>query len=174
MTLPPDFDLSNALVIDRKTARALVALRKRAKKNPVPYDQVTMRNRLHALNPDGVSAVGESQFVEIAVGYRVVYSIEEVHPSVFCQHMSISGPNAFPHPTAVEFLMQVFRYKHPLLDCMVYSEPVSPTAQAPTRVAINVVAPLAGDMDAFLDALQREGAARRADRQNAPSSGAVQ
>jgi hypothetical protein len=165
--------LEHALVVGREDGRRIIALRDHALLHPVPFAQVRARRTLHhvvtLLNPLGVSTIGEASAIDLPVGYRMNYEIEEVAPGCLVRHLTVSGPLDVPHPEAVGFLMWMLHFRHSIDDCMVYTEPAEPTAHAAERIAVNVVEPLEGlvaDMvDTLLDAIDADVPAP-----NAPST----
>jgi len=149
--------LDHALVVGREDGRKVIALRDQALAAPVPLAQVRARRQLHTvvteLNPLGISSIGESTAIELPVGYRMNYSVEEVAPAMLVRHLTVSGPLDVPHPEAVGFLMWMLHYRHAIDQCLVYTEPAPATPHARERVAVNVVEPLKGSVDAMLEAL---------------------
>ena len=165
--------LEHALVVGKEDGRRIIALRDHALQHPVPFAQVRARRTLHhvvtLLNPLGVSTIGEATAIDLPVGYRMNYEVEEVAPGCLVRHLTVSGPLDVPHPEAVGFLMWMLHFRNAIDNCMVYTEPVAPTPRASERIAVNVVEPLEGlveDMvETLVDALEAE-----VPPQNAPST----
>jgi hypothetical protein len=149
--------LEHALVVGKQDGRKIIALRDHALQNPVPFEQVKARRTLHnvvtLLNPLGVSTIGDASAIDLPVGYRMNYEVEEVAPGVLVRHLTVSGPLDVPHPEAVAFLMWMLHFRNSIDGCMVYTEPALPTPHAPERVAVNVVEPLEGLVDDMVMAL---------------------
>jgi hypothetical protein len=65
---------------------------------------------------------GDFSSLNIPIGYRVVYSVDEMQPGVFASHLSISQEGSVPHPIVVEAIVKEFGLDMTRTNCCITEE----------------------------------------------------
>lgn len=123
-----------ALLLDDTTTAKIKKLVDFAEKNQLSHGD--LKRIVKGVTPAPGNRPGFS--VEIPIGFRIVFTIEEHKRNKVVRHLSISvdgGENMLPNQVAVETLIKEFGFKKPLKDCMVYLEQLEPTEHQ----AVNII-----------------------------------
>ena len=132
----------NPLVIDQEVQEKIKKLIKHATNNPTSLETM-MKLAQGEPVPAGLNA---DFTIDIPTAYAVTYTHEE-QPAGMCKHLSISvhTKGRFPHPEAVQMLMNEFGFTNNLYECAkagsIWEEKFGEEQQS----AMNIVEPLNGD-----------------------------
>ena len=120
--------MMHALVIDHDAEAKLVALRKLAEENVVRFADMYRRSLEEAARKEHGGPRPEDPHpghtVMLRVKYSCTYTVEEHRPALPCRHISVSGPNDLPAPSAVALLMKFMGFQTALMDAKVWTEEV--------------------------------------------------
>ncbi len=85
---------------------------------------IDARRILHLLShPEDAPGHTPGHVLEIPVGFRVVFTIEQQPDHGWCRHLSMSVPvkGRYPQQVAVEMVMSLFLFNLPFHKCMVWT-----------------------------------------------------
>jgi hypothetical protein len=135
----------NALIIDENIKKRIKEIEFHAFNNVVPIRQLAESGKLKQGDPNPIQEYIENYELEIPVGFRVVFSVEEQgtpDESNLMRHlsMSVSGGN-IPNPLSVDMVAQEFDIP-PIYNCAIWIEKFEGS-----RLAINIVYPINGSFE---------------------------
>lgn len=132
----------NALIIDENVRKRIKEIEYHAFNNIVPIRELSESGKLKHGDPNPIQEYIENYEMEIPIGFRVVFSVEEQgtpDKSNLMRHLSMSiVGNNVPNPLSVDMVAQEFDIP-PIYNCAIWTERFEGS-----RLAINVVHPING------------------------------
>lgn len=112
----------SALLVDDVIIAELKRIRAYAESKPFSYEDML---EFQDMSWDELEDVGEPYRVDVPVGYRCAFTIEDQGPNVgFCRHMSLQSPNPgrYPRPEAINMIIPHLGFEWPAERCQTFMQ----------------------------------------------------